>query len=139
MDRDYSNDLYYIADQIRRMRESKGWSQEEFADRADISRSTLYRIETGNAFPIDVLLRILDIGEISAESGCMAGKGSQYPRHRRRGGRPDHHDGADERLPEGHLRKPARSYGFCPDRRAVLCLQPHRPDPGFHSAGRLPG
>ena len=67
LSRDYTNDLYYIADQIRSIRESKGWSQEEFADRADISRSTLYRIETGNAFPIDVLLRILDIGEISAE------------------------------------------------------------------------
>lgn len=67
MSRDYTNDLYYIADQIRSIRESKGWSQEELADRADISRSTLYRIESGNAFPIDVLLRILDIGEIPAE------------------------------------------------------------------------
>lgn len=68
LSRDYTNDLYYIADQIRSIRESKGWSQEELADRAEISRSTLYRIETGNAFPIDVLLRILDIGEIPAES-----------------------------------------------------------------------
>ena len=67
MSREYTNDLYYIADQIRSIRESKGWSQEELADRAEISRSTLYRIETGSAFPIDVLLRILDIGEISAE------------------------------------------------------------------------
>ena len=68
MDRDYTQDLYFIADQIRSMRESKGWSQEELADRADISRSTLYRIESGKAFPIDVLLRILDVGEISADS-----------------------------------------------------------------------
>ena len=45
-----------------------GWSQEEFAYRAEISRSTLYRIETGKSFPIDVFMKILDItGAVPAE------------------------------------------------------------------------
>lgn len=61
MERDYTADLSYIAERIREARELNGWSQEEFADRAEISRSTLYRIETGKSFPIDVFMKILDI------------------------------------------------------------------------------
>lgn len=61
MERDYTADLIYIAERIREARELNGWSQEEFADRAEISRSTLYRIETGKPFPIDVFMKILDI------------------------------------------------------------------------------
>ena len=68
MERDYTADLSYIAERIRETRELNGWSQEEFADRAEISRSTLYRIETGKSFPIDVFLKILDItGAVPAE------------------------------------------------------------------------
>lgn len=68
MERDYTADLSYIAERIREARELNGWSQEEFADRAEISRSTLYRIETGKSFPIDVFLKILDItGAVPAE------------------------------------------------------------------------
>ena len=61
MEWDYTADLSYIAERIREARELNGWSQEEFADRAEISRSTLYRIETGKSFPIDVFMKILDI------------------------------------------------------------------------------
>ena len=68
MERDYTADLSYIAERIREARELNGWSQEEFADRAEISRSTLYRIETGKSFPIDVFMKILDItGAVPAE------------------------------------------------------------------------
>lgn len=66
MERDYTMDLIYMADQIRETRELNGWSQEELADRAEISRSTLYRIESGKPFPIDIFLKILDIAEVPA-------------------------------------------------------------------------
>jgi len=66
LERDYTTDLIYMADQIREARELNGWSQEELADRADISRSTLYRIESGKPFPIDIFLKILDIVEVPA-------------------------------------------------------------------------
>jgi len=66
LERDYTMDLIYMADQIRETRELNGWSQEELADRADISRSTLYRIESGKPFPIDIFLKILDIAEVPA-------------------------------------------------------------------------
>ena len=66
MERDYTMDLIYMADQIRETRELNGWSQEELADRAEISRSTLYRIESGKPFPIDVFLKILDVAEVPA-------------------------------------------------------------------------
>ena len=66
LERDYTMDLIYMADQIRETRELNGWSQEELADRAEISRSTLYRIESGKPFPIDVFLKILDIAEVPA-------------------------------------------------------------------------
>ena len=65
MELDYTADLNCIAEKIRETRELNGWSQEELADRAEISRSTLYRIETGKTFPIDVFLRILDIAEVA--------------------------------------------------------------------------
>ena len=67
MERDYTNDLYYVADQIRGVREFYGWSQEELADRAEISLSTLYRIEAGKPCSLDVFLKILDVAEIPAE------------------------------------------------------------------------
>jgi transcriptional regulator with XRE-family HTH domain len=36
---------------IRRLREDAGWSQEEFAERADISRYYVYILETGTKAP----------------------------------------------------------------------------------------
>ena len=65
MERDYTADLNCIAERIRETRELNGWSQEVLADRAEISSSTHYRIETGKTFPIDVFLRILDIAEMA--------------------------------------------------------------------------
>ena len=67
MERDYTSDLYYVADQIRGVREFYGWSQEELADRAEISRSTLYRIEAGKPCSLDVFMKILDVAAIPAE------------------------------------------------------------------------
>ncbi|WP_262490774.1 helix-turn-helix domain-containing protein [Hymenobacter crusticola] len=41
---------------LRTLREARGWSQQELADRADISKPTVYRIETARfAATIDVL------------------------------------------------------------------------------------
>lgn len=36
---------------VRRLREAKGWSQEEFADRADIHRTYVSDIERGRRNP----------------------------------------------------------------------------------------
>jgi transcriptional regulator with XRE-family HTH domain len=36
-----------LGDRIRKLRDSRGWSQEEFADSSDINRSYMGRIERG--------------------------------------------------------------------------------------------
>lgn len=41
---------------LRSLREARGWSQQELADRADISKPTVYRIETARySATLDVL------------------------------------------------------------------------------------
>ena len=67
MEQDYTNDLYYIADQVRSVRKFYGWSQEELADRAEISSSTLYRIEAGKPCSLDVFMKIIDVTAVPAE------------------------------------------------------------------------
>jgi transcriptional regulator with XRE-family HTH domain len=36
---------------LRQMREERGWSQEQLAERADLNRSYLGEVERGNAVP----------------------------------------------------------------------------------------
>ncbi|NSL55087.1 helix-turn-helix domain-containing protein [Uliginosibacterium aquaticum] len=36
---------------VRQLREARGWSQEELAERADLNRSYVGEIERGNAMP----------------------------------------------------------------------------------------
>ena len=61
MDRDYSADMYYLGDQIRKIREEQKVSQEELAERLDISTITIHRIENGIRQPsVETLFRFSD-------------------------------------------------------------------------------
>lgn len=51
---------------LRGLREGRGWSQQELADVADITKKTVYRIETAQTAPtLDVLLCLAEGLELS--------------------------------------------------------------------------
>lgn len=51
---------------LRALREQRGWSQQELADRADITKKTVYRIETAQTAPtLDVLVCLAEGLEVS--------------------------------------------------------------------------
>lgn len=51
---------------LRALREGRGWSQQELADAADITKKTVYRIETAQTSPtLDVLVCLAEGLEIS--------------------------------------------------------------------------
>jgi transcriptional regulator with XRE-family HTH domain len=51
--------LKRMAGRIQRLREARGWSQQELAKRARISREYLARLETGRQDPrVSVLLKV---------------------------------------------------------------------------------
>jgi transcriptional regulator with XRE-family HTH domain len=47
-----------LGTEIRRLRKTKGWSQERLGARVGIHRNTLARYETGDDVPVMVFLRI---------------------------------------------------------------------------------
>lgn len=50
---------------LRQLRERRGWSQQELADVADITKKTVYRIETAQSAPtLDVLVCLAEGLEI---------------------------------------------------------------------------
>ncbi|WP_196954467.1 helix-turn-helix domain-containing protein [Hymenobacter guriensis] len=50
---------------LRTLREARGWSQQELADRADISKPTVYRIETARfSATLDVLAALAQAMDI---------------------------------------------------------------------------
>lgn len=50
---------------LRKLREQKGWSQQELADVADITKKTVYRIETAQTSPtLDILVCLAEGLEI---------------------------------------------------------------------------
>jgi transcriptional regulator with XRE-family HTH domain len=54
------SDMLYSCDRFREVREGLGWSQEELADKMNISVGTVYRAETGrNATKMDYLFRMM--------------------------------------------------------------------------------
>ena len=54
------NDMLYSCDRFREVREDLGWSQEELADKMNVSVSTVYRAETGrHATKMDYLFRMM--------------------------------------------------------------------------------
>ena len=51
---------------LRGLREQRGWSQQELADVADITKKTVYRIETAQTSPtLDVLVCLAEGLEIT--------------------------------------------------------------------------
>jgi len=51
---------------LRSLREQRGWSQQELADRANITKKTVYRIETARASPtLDMLICLAEGLEIT--------------------------------------------------------------------------
>ncbi|UOR07403.1 helix-turn-helix transcriptional regulator [Hymenobacter aerilatus] len=50
---------------MRTLREARGWSQQELADRADVSKPTVYRIETARySATLDVLAALAHAMEL---------------------------------------------------------------------------
>ena len=60
---------------LRQLREARGWSQQALADVADVSKPTIYRIETARySVTLDVLVSLAQALEISlAELVSFAG------------------------------------------------------------------
>jgi transcriptional regulator with XRE-family HTH domain len=49
--------LLAFGQHLRKLREAKEWSQQELADVADVTKKTIYRIETAQSSPtLDVLV-----------------------------------------------------------------------------------
>lgn len=47
---------------IKKLREARGWTQEELADKVDVSRVTIGRIEIGHSRPsLDLLERLAKV------------------------------------------------------------------------------
>ncbi|GAB3637910.1 helix-turn-helix transcriptional regulator [Hymenobacter arcticus] len=58
--------LQAFGQHLRQLREARGWSQQVLADEADISKPTIYRIETARySVTLDVLVSLARALEIS--------------------------------------------------------------------------
>jgi transcriptional regulator with XRE-family HTH domain len=74
--RDRDDDFYdLLGTRVRKLREDRGWTQEELAQAIAIEPATLSRYETAKkAFPLDVLRRIatrlrVPLGHVLADGG----------------------------------------------------------------------
>ncbi|MGI4742595.1 MAG: helix-turn-helix domain-containing protein [Janthinobacterium lividum] len=57
--------LHAFGQHLRRLREARGWSQQALADVADVSKPTVYRIETARySVTLDVLVSLAQALEI---------------------------------------------------------------------------
>ena len=67
--------LLAFGQHLRQLREARGWSQQALADVADVSKPTIYRIETARySVTLDVLVSLAQALEISlAELVSFAG------------------------------------------------------------------
>jgi transcriptional regulator with XRE-family HTH domain len=63
-----------FAQMLRQLREERGWSQEQLAERADLNRSYLGEVERGRAVPsiitVSKLARALEIQMSSLIARC---------------------------------------------------------------------
>ncbi|OGX90153.1 helix-turn-helix domain-containing protein [Hymenobacter coccineus] len=58
--------IHAFGQHLRRLREARGWSQQALADAADITKKTVYRMETAQTAPtLDVLVCLAEGLEIS--------------------------------------------------------------------------
>jgi transcriptional regulator with XRE-family HTH domain len=78
--RDRDDDFYdLLATRVRKLREDRGWTQEELAQAIGIEPATLSRYETAKkAFPLDVLRRIAT--SLRAPLGHLLAEGGSTPR-----------------------------------------------------------
>ena len=69
--------LQAFGQHLRQLREARGWSQQVLADEADVSKPTVYRIETARySVTLDVLVSLAQALEIPlAELVSFAGLG----------------------------------------------------------------
>ena len=67
--------LLAFGQHLRQLREARGWSQQALADVADVSKPTIYRIETARySVTLDILVSLAQALEISlAELVSFAG------------------------------------------------------------------
>jgi transcriptional regulator with XRE-family HTH domain len=69
--------LQAFGQHLRRLREARGWSQQALADAADVSKPTIYRIETARySATLDVLASLaqgleIPLGELVSFGGPL--------------------------------------------------------------------
>ena len=57
-----------LSEKIMNLRKKNGWSQEELAERLDISRQSVSKWESGESIPtLEKLIRISEIFEVSTD------------------------------------------------------------------------
>lgn len=64
--------LRALGDEIKRLREARGLTQEELATRMGIHRNTIHRYEGGDDMPVMLLVRL--IVELDADVSQVMGK-----------------------------------------------------------------
>ncbi len=113
--RERDDDFYrLLGGRIRKLREDRGWTQEELAQAIAIEPATLSRYETAKkAFPLDVLRRIaaslrLPLGQLILDGGSGGGTpkladAPTYDRHDARHADPRHAEWLDvwRKIPAG--------------------------------------
>lgn len=109
-----------LAKRVRDYRFAKGWGPDELANRASISRTALYQIESGKTelpraatlrriaealdVSMDLLLDDVDSSQVrNSRARVLSGKSSDYDRHSGNGWDRDH-----------HLEGPSRNRGYEP-------------------------
>lgn len=64
--------LRALGDEIKRLREARGLTQEELATRMGVHRNTIHRYEGGDDMPVMLLVRL--IVELDADVSQVMGK-----------------------------------------------------------------
>lgn len=63
--------MYNIADTIKRLRKSKGWTQQDLADRAGISKQSILNYETGKTDPTGAnIIKLADALGVTGDYLC---------------------------------------------------------------------
>ena len=69
-----------LCDQMRKLRDERGWTQQEVADRLKVNKQTISQYERGVREPhIDMLCAIADLYQISVDE--LVGHGTPSPAH----------------------------------------------------------
>lgn len=64
--------LLAFGQHLRQLREARGWSQQALADVADVSKPTIYRIETARySVTLDILVSLALEAELAAKKQAL--------------------------------------------------------------------